>query len=64
CTEGEQKVVGLEVNANHIRSVRSGRVGGVLRAQEDGSSPQGWQSDIMEQQDRLCCLNRMTKALV
>ena len=26
CTEGEQKVVGLEVNANHIRSVRSGRV--------------------------------------
>jgi 1,4-dihydroxy-2-naphthoyl-CoA hydrolase len=25
CTEGEQKVVGLEVNANHIR-VRSGRV--------------------------------------
>ena len=26
CTEGEQKAVGLEVNANHIRSVRSGRV--------------------------------------
>ena len=26
CSEGEQKVVGLEVNANHIRSVRSGRV--------------------------------------
>ena len=26
CTEGEQKVVGLEVNANHIRSVRSGRM--------------------------------------
>jgi 1,4-dihydroxy-2-naphthoyl-CoA hydrolase len=24
CSEGEQKVVGLEVNANHIRSVRSG----------------------------------------
>ena len=29
CSEGEQKVVGLEVNANHIRSVRSGRVRGV-----------------------------------
>ncbi|XPE47253.1 hotdog fold thioesterase [Shigella flexneri] len=24
CTEGEEKVVGLEVNANHIRSARSG----------------------------------------
>jgi 1,4-dihydroxy-2-naphthoyl-CoA hydrolase len=31
CSEGEQKVVGLEVNANHIRSVRSGRVRGVCR---------------------------------
>ena len=31
CTEGEQKVVGLEVNANHIRSVRSGRGGGAGR---------------------------------
>jgi 1,4-dihydroxy-2-naphthoyl-CoA hydrolase len=26
CSEGEQKVVGLEVNANHIRSARGGRV--------------------------------------
>lgn len=25
CSEGEQKVVGLEVNANHIRSARGGR---------------------------------------
>jgi hypothetical protein len=23
CSEGEQKVVGLEVNANHIRSARA-----------------------------------------
>ncbi|MGS6341730.1 thioesterase, partial [Enterobacter intestinihominis] len=34
CTEGEQKVVALEVNANDIRSVRSGRVGGVLRSHD------------------------------
>lgn len=25
CTEGEQKVVGLEINANHVRSAREGR---------------------------------------
>lgn len=24
CTEGEQKVVGLEINANHVRSAREG----------------------------------------
>ncbi len=28
CTEGEQKVVGLEINANHVRSAREGRVRG------------------------------------
>ena len=38
CSEGEQKVVGLEVNANHIRSVRSGRVRGVCRALHVGRS--------------------------
>jgi 1,4-dihydroxy-2-naphthoyl-CoA hydrolase len=34
---------GLEVNANHIRSVRSGRVRGVCRALHAGSSHQVWQ---------------------
>lgn len=24
CTEGEQKVVGLEINANHMRAVKEG----------------------------------------
>lgn len=45
CSEGEQKVVGLEVNANHIRSVRSGRVRGVCRALHVGSRHQVWQID-------------------
>lgn len=31
CSEGEQKVVGLEVNANHIRSARGGRIVGLRR---------------------------------
>ncbi|STU68345.1 ydiI hotdog fold superfamily [Klebsiella variicola] len=31
CSEGEQKVVGLEVNANHIRSARGGRVRGSVK---------------------------------
>ncbi len=34
CTEGEQNVVGVEVNANHLRSVRSVR--GVCRALHTG----------------------------
>ena len=60
----EQKVVGLEVNANHIRSVRSGRVRGVCRALHAGSRHQVWQIDILDEQDRLCCSSRLTTAVV
>ena len=64
CTEGEQKVVGLEVNANHIRSVRSGRVRGVCRALHTGGRHQVWQIDIFDDQQRLCCSSRLTTAVV
>lgn len=64
CTEGEQKIVGLEVNANHIRSVRSGRVRGVCRALHMGGRHQVWQIEIFDEQDRLCCTSRLTTAVV
>ena len=64
CTEGEQKVVGLEVNANHLRSVRSGRVRGVCRALHTGRRHQVWQIDIFDEQQRLCCSSRLTTAVV
>jgi len=64
CTEGEQKAVGLEVNANHIRSVRIGRVRGVCRALHVGGRHQVWQIEIFDEQDRLCCTSRLTTAVV
>ena len=64
CSEGEQKVVGLEVNANHIRSVRSGRVRGVCRALHVGSRHQVWQIDISDEPGRLCCSWRLTTAVI
>lgn len=64
CTEGEQSVVGLEVNANHIRGVRSGRVRGVCKALHTGGRHQVWQIDIFDEQGRLCCSSRLTTAVV
>lgn len=64
CTEGEQNVVGLEVNANHLRSVRSGRVHGVCRALHTGGRHQVWQIDLFDEQSRLCCSSRLTTAIV
>ncbi|MDX6020877.1 1,4-dihydroxy-2-naphthoyl-CoA hydrolase [Scandinavium sp. V105_16] len=64
CTEGDEKVVGVEVNANHLRPVRSGRVRGVCKALHAGRRHQVWQIDIFDQQGKLCCSSRLTTAVV
>ena len=64
CSEGEQKVVGLEVNANHIRSARGGRVRGVCKALHVGTLHQVWQIEIFDEQSRLCCSSRLTTAVI
>lgn len=64
CSEGEQNVVGLEVNANHICSVRSGRVRGVCTALHTGGRHQVWQIHIYDEQNRLCCSSRLTTAIL
>lgn len=64
CTEGDQKVVGLEINANHIRSVRSGLVRGVCKAIHTGRRSQVWQIEIFDEEGRLCCTSRLTTAVI
>ncbi len=64
CTEGEQKVVGLEVNANHVRSAREGTVRGVCRAVHVGRRHQVWLIEISDEQGRLCCTSRLTTAVI
>ena len=64
CSEGEQKVVGLEVNANHIRSARGGRVRGVCKALHVGTRHQVWQIEIFDEQSRLCCSSRLTTEVI
>lgn len=64
CTEGEQNIVGLEVNANHLRSARVGIVRGVCKAVHVGRRHQVWQIEISDEQERLCCTARLTTAVV
>lgn len=64
CTEGEQRVVGLEINANHLRSARAGIVRGVCRAVHVGRRHQVWQIDIFDEQNKLCCTSRLTTSVV
>lgn len=64
CTEGEQKVVGVEVNANHLVAVRAGRVRGVCKALHVGRRNQVWQIEIFDERNRRCCISRLTAAVI
>lgn len=64
CTEGEQHVVGVEVNANHLRAVVEGEVRGVCRALHVGRRHQVWQIDIYDAGDRQCCSSRLTTSVI
>lgn len=64
CTEGEQKVVGLDVTASHVRSAREGPVRGVCRPVHLGRSHQVWQIDIYHPDGGLCSTSRLTTAII
>ncbi|PHM45684.1 esterase YdiI [Xenorhabdus mauleonii] len=64
CSEGEQKVVGVEINANHLKSVREGTVRGLCKPIHLGRSHQVWQIDIYNEQQQLCCTSRLTTAIL
>ena len=61
---GKQICVGLEINANHVRAVRSGTVTGTARALHVGRSTQLWEIRIEDEQGRLVCISRLTLAVV
>lgn len=56
--------VGLEINANHIRSVKEGLVTGVARPVHLGRSTQVWLIDLYNDAGQLTCTSRMTAAVV
>jgi 1,4-dihydroxy-2-naphthoyl-CoA hydrolase len=66
CIDMSQKVcVGLDINANHIRSVRSGYVYGIARPIHIGASTHVWEIRIhSEQDDKLVCISRITMAVL
>lgn len=61
---GAGQAVGVEINANHLRAVREGEVVGTARPIHLGRSTQVWETRIVDAQQRLVCLSRMTLAVV
>lgn len=57
-------VVGLEINANHLRAVRSGLVTGTARPLHVGRSTQVWEIRIEDAAGKPVCISRITLALL
>ncbi|ODU07912.1 MAG: esterase [Rubrivivax sp. SCN 71-131] len=60
----ERFVVGLDINANHLRAVKSGWVNGITRPIHRGRSTQVWQIDLTDDQGRPVCVSRLTLAVL
>ncbi|KAB0667749.1 hotdog fold thioesterase [Oryzomonas japonica] len=63
CVDRErQRIVGLEINANHIRPVTEGWVTGITRPIHVGKTTQIWEIRIHDERDKLVCISRLTVA--
>ena len=56
--------VGLEINANHIRSARDGYVTGICTPIHIGASTHVWDIKIYDEREKLVCISRLTVAIL
>ena len=56
--------VGLEINANHIRAARSGKVTATCTPLHLGRSTHVWDIRLHDDEGRMTCVSRLTVAIV
>jgi 1,4-dihydroxy-2-naphthoyl-CoA hydrolase len=59
-----QYCVGLDINANHVKGVKSGYVIGKTTPIHIGKRTQVWEIKITNEQDELVCISRLTIAVI
>lgn len=60
----KQYCVGLDINANHIKSVRGGFVTGITKPVHVGKRTHVWEIKITNEQSELVCISRITMAVI
>lgn len=60
----KQYCVGLDINANHVKSVRSGFVLGKTSPIHVGKKTQVWEIRITNEAEELVCISRITMAVL
>jgi len=56
--------VGLEINANHVRSARTGFVTGIATPLHLGANTHVWDIKIHDEIGKLVCISRLTVAII
>lgn len=56
--------VGLEINANHVRSARQGIVNGIAMPVHLGANTHVWDIRIYDELEKLVCISRLTVAVI
>ena len=63
CIEEGQVALGLDINANHLRPVKQGFVTAKATPIALNQNTHVWQIDIRDEQDKLCCVSRLTLSI-
>lgn len=58
------RTVGIEINCNHVRGVKSGWVIGTARPLHIGGKTQVWEIRIENEAQQLVCISRLTMAVI
>jgi len=58
------QAVGLEINANHLRPVKSGRVTGICKPLHKGAKTHVWEIKIYDERGKMNCISRLTVAVI
>ncbi|WP_228098873.1 hotdog fold thioesterase [Pedobacter sp. MC2016-24] len=58
------QAVGLEINANHLRPVKSGLVTGICKPLHIGAKTHVWEIKIYNDKGKMNCVSRLTVAIL
>ncbi len=64
CVDETRYCVGLDINVNHIRAMRSGFVVGTAKPYHLGRSTQVWGIEMTDEEGKLVSVSRLTMAVM
>ena len=62
--ENGRAAVGVEINTNHLKGIKSGTVTGKAKIIHQGGKLHVWNIDIVDEQDRLIAVARLTVMII